>query len=97
MTAVSVVFAGLVGAAVGSFAGVVASRGWQASLGGRSHCDGCGRTLAWFELIPLVSYPALRGRCRTCAATIGWGPLLWEVGGAAVAAGIVLLVLVVLR
>jgi leader peptidase (prepilin peptidase) / N-methyltransferase len=32
----------------------------------------CGRTLAWWENVPLVSWLALRGRCRTCGAWIGW-------------------------
>jgi len=81
----------LTGGALGSYAGVVASRGIVASSSGRSRCDSCGRTLQWFELVPLVSYPALRGHCRTCRATIGAGPLLWELGGAAVAIAVVLL------
>lgn len=83
--AVTVVFAILFGGALGSYAGVVASRGWRASLNGRSHCDSCGRSLSWHELVPLVSFSALRARCRTCGASIGWGPLLWEAGGAAIA------------
>src|ERR1700692_818405 len=83
--AVTVVFVTIVGGALGSYAAVVASRGWRASLGGRSHCDVCGRSLAWYELVPLVSFFALRARCRTCGASIGWGPLLWEAGGAAIA------------
>lgn len=81
----TVVFIVLIGAALGSFAGVVASRGWRASLGGRSRCDSCGRTLTWYELIPFVSFAALRGRCRTCRVALGWGPLLWELGGAVIA------------
>src|SRR5437879_7591128 len=76
------VVAALVGAALGSFAGVVASRGLAASLVGRSHCESCGRTLHWFELVPLVSYPVLRGRCRTCGSRIGLGVYAWEAGGA---------------
>jgi len=39
---------------------------------GRSHCRNCGRTLAWWENIPLASWLALRGHCRTCRASIGW-------------------------
>ena len=35
-----------------------------------SHCPSCGRTLSWFENIPVVSWLVLRGRCRTCAARI---------------------------
>jgi leader peptidase (prepilin peptidase)/N-methyltransferase len=37
-----------------------------------SHCRSCARTLAWFENFPLVSWLVLRGRCRTCGATIPW-------------------------
>lgn len=32
----------------------------------------CGRPLAWYENIPLVSFGALRGRCRTCQGRIPW-------------------------
>lgn len=89
------VVAALTGGAVGSFAGVVATRGWSDSLGGRSHCDSCGRTLEWYELVPLVSYPVLRGRCRTCGTRIGLGVYAWEAGGAALgcAAAVVVLAL----
>lgn len=88
MAALVIVFGALVGGAVGSFAGVVTDRGLRASLGGRSHCDGCGRTLAWFELVPFVSYLALRGRCRTCGVRIGLAPFLWEVSAGAIGAGV---------
>ena len=39
---------------------------------GTSHCRCCARTLAWWENIPLLSWLALRGRCRTCHTRIGW-------------------------
>ena len=35
-----------------------------------SHCMKCGRRLRWYELIPVFSWIALRGRCRTCKAPI---------------------------
>ncbi|MBV8529363.1 MAG: prepilin peptidase [Candidatus Dormibacteraeota bacterium] len=95
MAVVVVVFAALFGGAFGSFAGVVASRGLAPSLGGRSQCDSCARTLAWYELVPLVSFPALRGRCRTCRAGIGWRTYIWEVGGGVLAAAIALTVLLI--
>jgi len=60
------VLAILGGAALGSFAGVIASRGVRASLTGRSRCDSCGRTLQWYELVPIVSFPALRGSETPC-------------------------------
>jgi leader peptidase (prepilin peptidase)/N-methyltransferase len=85
MLVIVAVLAILLGAAVGSFAGVIASRGLRASLGGRSRCDGCGRILQWYELIPIISYPSLRGRCRTCRARIGIGVYAWEIGGALLA------------
>jgi leader peptidase (prepilin peptidase)/N-methyltransferase len=67
-------FAGLVGLAFGSFLNVCLSR-WPAGesvVKPRSHCRSCGRTLAWRENVPLLSWLALRGHCRTCGAWIGW-------------------------
>lgn len=32
----------------------------------RSHCMGCGYQLKWYDLVPLVSYAALGGKCRKC-------------------------------
>ena len=84
------VIGALVGATLGSFAGVVRSRGWRAALRGRSRCDGCRRELHWFELVPLVSYPLQRGRCRSCGAQIDRTTLLVEVAGAAFGAGLAL-------
>lgn len=67
-------FAGLFGLAFGSFLNVCATR-WtegESAARGRSHCRSCGRTLTWWENIPLASWIALRGHCRTCKAVIGW-------------------------
>lgn len=36
----------------------------------RSHCMNCGHRLSWYELIPIVSWLALRGKCRKCKAKI---------------------------
>ena len=33
----------------------------------RSHCMNCGYQLKWYDLVPLFSYLALRGRCRKCS------------------------------
>jgi leader peptidase (prepilin peptidase)/N-methyltransferase len=68
------VFAGVLGLAFGSFLNVCLSR-WpqgESVVTPRSHCRSCNRTLAWWENVPLVSWLALRGRCRTCRAWIGW-------------------------
>jgi leader peptidase (prepilin peptidase)/N-methyltransferase len=68
------VFAALAGLAFGSFLNVCVSR-WpegESIVHPRSHCRGCGRTLAWWENVPLLSWMALGGRCRRCRAWIGW-------------------------
>lgn len=36
-----------------------------------SRCLRCGHTLAWYDLVPLVSWLSLRGKCRYCKAPIG--------------------------
>ena len=36
----------------------------------RSHCPHCGHQLSWYENIPLLSWLALRGKCRSCKAPI---------------------------
>jgi leader peptidase (prepilin peptidase)/N-methyltransferase len=43
-----------------------------------SHCPVCGRRLAPLDLIPLLSYLLLRGRCRYCGAPIPRRVLLVE-------------------
>lgn len=59
------------GALIGSFLNVVILRLPKSqSLGGRSHCMNCGRVLSSVELIPVVSFLALRGRCRHCHTAI---------------------------
>ncbi len=64
----------LFGIAIGSFVNVLALRydGDKWNVEGRSHCPHCGRTLKWFELIPLASFFIQRARCRSCKARIGW-------------------------
>ena len=31
-----------------------------------SHCMTCGKKIQWYDLIPLVSYIILGGKCRHC-------------------------------
>lgn len=64
--------AALFGAIVGSFLNVVILRRGVRSLGGRSSCTSCARTLQWYELVPVLSWFALGGRCRTCGSDISW-------------------------
>ncbi len=37
----------------------------------RSFCPNCQKNIPWYDLIPVLSYIILRGRCRFCRATIG--------------------------
>jgi leader peptidase (prepilin peptidase)/N-methyltransferase len=68
--AVVVVF--LTGLIVGSFLNVCIYRvpRQRSIVWPASRCASCERPLAWFENIPVLSYAALRGRCRTCGARI---------------------------
>lgn len=61
----------VLGAIIGSFLNVVALRyGTQKTLGGRSSCMSCSNVLTWYELVPLVSYLGLNGKCRNCKSKI---------------------------
>jgi leader peptidase (prepilin peptidase)/N-methyltransferase len=61
------------GTAIGSFLNVVIYRyNTGMGLNGRSECFSCGKTLQWYELIPLFSFLALRGRCSVCKSKISW-------------------------
>jgi leader peptidase (prepilin peptidase)/N-methyltransferase len=35
-----------------------------------SHCPACGHALSWYENLPLLSWLALRGRCKACGTPI---------------------------
>jgi prepilin signal peptidase PulO-like enzyme (type II secretory pathway) len=64
-------FSFALGAIIGSFLNVVAYRyGTAKNLGGRSSCMTCCQQLKWYELIPVVSYVMLSGKCRTCKSKI---------------------------
>ncbi|MGZ8350689.1 MAG: prepilin peptidase [Allosphingosinicella sp.] len=65
--------AGLVlGAILGSFVATVLIRWPQGKsvIAGRSRCDSCGKPLGPRDLVPLLSYAALHGRCRGCGVRI---------------------------
>lgn len=78
------VFSLLTGLVLGSFANVAISR-WavdQSVIHPRSHCPYCGTTLTARDLVPVLSWLALRGRCRTCESPIPANhPLIELLGG----------------
>lgn len=62
------------GASVGSFINVMIDRmilgtDW---VRGRSHCDHCHKTLAWYDMVPIVSFLVYRARTRCCHAPLTW-------------------------
>ena len=44
----------------------------------RSRCLQCGHVLAWYDLLPVVSWLSTGGRCRYCQQFIGWFELVME-------------------
>lgn len=71
---IELLFVIILGLAVGSFLNVVILRiqrgtsPWK----GRSSCMSCENTLAWNDLIPVVSYLSLGGYCRYCKEKISF-------------------------
>lgn len=63
----------LLGLILGSFANVVVyRRGTGKGLGGRSRCLSCSRNLGALDLVPVLSWVALGGRCRSCGSKVSW-------------------------
>ena len=71
--AVLILFAGVVGLAVGSFLNVVIHRlpRGLSLVSPRSRCPGCETEIRARDNVPVVSYVALKGKCRTCSSRIG--------------------------
>ncbi len=92
-----IAYAVLLGAIVGSFLNVCILR-WgaepkQSVIRPPSHCPRCGRGVAWYDNIPVISWLRLRGRCRACGEPISiqyplielataalWGYMAWQHG-----------------
>ena len=68
----SAVLAVLLGLSVGSFLNVCIYRlpRGESLAYPPSRCPRCGKRLAWYDNVPVVSWLVLRGRCRQCRAPI---------------------------
>ena len=93
------------GSIIGSFLNVLILRlPNEQKLGGRSHCPNCHHILGVLDLIPIISYLALLGRCRYCGKKISpryiiveiitalLFALSWQVAAPVSLAGLILLV-----
>ncbi len=61
------------GTAIGSFLNVLSDRlPQEESIMGRSHCEKCKHSLAWYDLFPLVSFISLKARCRYCKTKLSF-------------------------
>ncbi|MFH0764427.1 MAG: prepilin peptidase [Candidatus Omnitrophota bacterium] len=64
------VFVFMFGAIIGSFLNVCICRmpKNESILFPMSHCPGCGRSILWYDNIPILSYMVIGARCRFCGA-----------------------------
>ena len=73
-----IVILGLLGLCFGSFVNALV---WRLHKGRdfvaeRSECTHCHHVLAWYDLVPVLSWVALRGRCRYCHKKIDDSPIV---------------------
>jgi leader peptidase (prepilin peptidase)/N-methyltransferase len=76
-----IVVCAVAGLMIGSFLTVVVER---VPAGGSvvappSRCSSCGARLGPVDLVPVLSWAALRGRCRSCGTSIGIEPVVLEI------------------
>ena len=72
------------GSIMGSFYHVIATRlsTGKSIMFPQSHCEKCNHNLAWYELIPILSYILQGGKCIKCKEKIGLSYLLIELSTA---------------
>lgn len=68
------------GVCIGSFINVIIDRLPEGKFFSkkRSYCDACKKTLVWYDLIPVVSFLLLKGKCRYCQSQIPLRSLIVE-------------------
>ena len=71
----------LLGSILGSFYNVLGLRvvKHESIIKPRSHCEKCGHVLKWYEMIPILSFIFLKGKCRNCKTKLSWLYLFSEV------------------
>ena len=76
------IFIFILGTIMGSFVGAMTWRMKRKKdwVMGRSECEHCHHQLSALDLIPIVSYVSLGGRCRYCRKPIGATAILLEIG-----------------
>jgi len=68
------------GASMGSFLNVLIDRlPKDESVNGRSHCDYCKKKIAWYDLMPVLSFFILKGKSRCCGKKLSWQYPLIEI------------------
>ncbi len=84
----------IIGACLGSFTTMLAYRLPRrlSIVTPRSHCPSCGTTLGVRDLVPLLSWLAMRGYCRHCHAKIG-AQYLWIEMAISITCGVIAIVI----
>jgi leader peptidase (prepilin peptidase) / N-methyltransferase len=75
--------------AIGSFLNVVVARVpiGRSIVHPPSACMDCGKEIAWYDNVPVLSWLVLRGRCRNCGTSISWRYPAVELSTALLVAG----------
>lgn len=81
MNIIYIIYIFVIGTIMGSFFNVIGHRlsKNESAIKPRSHCEFCGHILAWYELIPIISFLIQGGKCRKCRAKLSWWYPLIEI------------------
>ena len=68
MIIINIIFKFIIGTVLGSFLSLslIRHHRHESIIWPRSHCDNCNHQLSVGELIPIISYTILKGRCSVC-------------------------------